>query len=156
MVQCLYCGRDLSPRAPACPRCGEPGPAAPMPGTSSFQPGGSPPPPAPGPPSDRYTVESVLATASRTEPYAIASIVCAVANFLGLFVVGAVLAVVFGKMAERRIAENPALEGASLARTGVIVGWVGVGIGALMLLLGITALGIFTNATGNLPVHFTR
>jgi uncharacterized protein DUF4190 len=79
-----------------------------------------------------------------------------VANFLGLFVVGAVLAVVFGKMAERRIAENPALEGASLARTGVIVGWVGVGIGALMLLLGITALGIFTNATGNLPVHFTR
>jgi hypothetical protein len=141
MVACPHCQLDVSPRAQACPRCGEPGPAY-----SAFV--------APPPTSARGTVESVMASVNRTEPYAIASIVCAVGNFVGLFLIGAVLAVIFGKMAERRIDENPALEGAGLARAGIVVGWVGVGVVMAMILLGITAFGVFTSA-GDLPVRFT-
>ena len=142
MVACPHCQHDVSPRAQACPRCGEPGPAASM----AF-----PPPP---PSSARGTVDSLMVSVNRTEPYAIASIVCAIANFVGVFFVGAILAIVFGKMSEKRIAENPALDGAGLARTGIVIGWVGLAFGLGMILLGITALGIFTSS-GPSPVRFT-
>jgi hypothetical protein len=88
-----------------------------------------------------------MAAVPRTEPFAIASIVCAVANFFGAFLIGAILAIVFGKMAQKNIARNPALEGANLARMGIIVGWVGIGLVIAFLLLGIAFLGVFTSST---------
>jgi hypothetical protein len=90
-----------------------------------------------------------MAAVPRTEPLAIASIVCAVANFLGAFVVGAILAVVFGKMAEKNIAQNPTLEGAALARTGIIVGWVGIALGVAFILLAVAFLGVFSSTSGD-------
>ncbi len=143
MLQCLNCGRDLSPRAVACPECGEPGPAAPVVGTAA--------PPAPG----GASVGSVMASVDRTEPFAIASIVCAVANFLGGFLIGAILAIIFGKIAQNNIAANPALGGAGLARAGIIVGWVGVGIVVAFLLLGVTMFGFLGGLFSDLPVRFT-
>jgi hypothetical protein len=83
----------------------------------------------------------------RTEPFAIASIVCAVANFFGAFLIGAILAIVFGKMAQKNMAQNPSLEGAGLARMGIIVGWVGIGLVIAFILLGIAFLGVFTSST---------
>jgi len=126
MPPCLHCGRELSPRATVCPECGEPGPAplAPQPGS----------------------VGSVIAAVPRTEPFAIASIVCAVANFFGIFIIGAILGIVFGKMAQKNIARNPALEGARLARMGIIIGWVGIGLVLAVLLLAIAFLGVFSSA----------
>ena len=103
----------------------------------------------------RGTVESVMASVNRTDPYAIASIVCAVANFVGVFLIGAVLAIVFGNMADKRIHENPELGGAGLARAGIIVGWVGLGLVLAMILLGITIFGVFASAgASELPVRF--
>jgi hypothetical protein len=59
-------------------------------------------------------------------------------------------------MAEKRIAENPSLDGAGLARAGIIVGWVGIGVVLAMILLGVTAFGFLTSANGDgLPVRFT-
>lgn len=146
MPACPHCGTDLSPRATACPTCGEPGPAA-------APPPYAPPPYAPYPPAGGGTAP-LLETISRTDGYAIASIVCAVANFVGFFFVGGVLGVIFGKMAERRIAENPGREGASLARAGIVVGWVGIAVGLLFLLLGIAAFGAFsTHVTRSITVR---
>src|SRR5687768_11710913 len=143
MVACPHCQLEVSPRAQACPRCGEPGPAV-----SS---GLVPPPPS----SARGTVASVMGSVNRTEPYAIASIICAVANFFGAFLVGAVLAIVFGYVADKRIHENPGLEGAGLARAGIIIGWVGLALVLAMIVLAITIFGVFASADGSeLPARF--
>ena len=152
MPACLHCGRELSPRATACPECGEPGPAA---GASSAAGGAGPPAPTAPAAPDRGSVGSVMSSVNRTEPFAIASIVCAVGNFVGAFLIGAILGIVFGKIAQKNIAANPALEGASLARAGIIVGWVGVGLVVAFLLLGVTVFGFFSGTFGDLPVRFT-
>jgi Domain of unknown function (DUF4190) len=95
-----------------------------------------------------------MAAVPRTEPFAIASIVCAVANFFGAFLIGAILAIVFGKIAQKNIAQNPALEGANLARMGIIVGWVGIGLLVAFLLLAIASLGVFSStSTEIVPVR---
>ena len=83
-----------------------------------------------------------VATAKRTDPYAIASIVCAVANFVGPVFIGAILAIVFGKMAEKRLAADPSLDGAGLARAGIILGWVGVAIPIAILVVGFGLLAL--------------
>jgi hypothetical protein len=88
-----------------------------------------------------------MAAVPRTEPFAIASIVCAVANFFGAFVIGAILGIVFGKIAQKNMAQNPALEGAGLARTGIIVGWVGIGLFVAFLLIAVAFLGVFSSST---------
>jgi hypothetical protein len=83
----------------------------------------------------------------RTEPFAIASIVCSVANFFGAFIVGAILGIVFGKIAQKNIARNPSLEGANLARLGIIVGWVGIGLVVAFIVLFIGIFGVFSSTT---------
>ena len=147
MPPCPHCGRELSPRATVCPECGEPGPAA-TPVSGAAPPPPYPPPP-PGPAAQPGSVAAVMAAVPRTEPFAIASIVCAVANFFGIFVIGSILGIVFGKMAQKNIAENPTLEGASLARTGIIIGWVGLALAAAFILLAIAFLGVFSVSTSS-------
>ena len=96
-----------------------------------------------------------MAAVPRTEPFAIASIVCAVANFFGAFVIGAILAVVFGKIAQKNIAQNPSLEGANLARMGIIIGWVGIGLIVAFIVLAFGVLGIFSASTeSDVPARF--
>jgi hypothetical protein len=74
-----------------------------------------------------------VTAASRTDGYAIASIACSAAAFFGAFIAGSILGIVFGKMAENRIAADPTLDGEGLARAGIIVGWVGLAVGAVFL-----------------------
>jgi hypothetical protein len=88
-----------------------------------------------------------MAAVPRTEPFAIASIVCAVANFFGIFLIGSILAIVFGKIAQKNLAQNPALEGAGLARMGIIIGWVGLGLVIAFIVLAFGFLGAFTSST---------
>ena len=157
MPACLHCGREVSPRATACPQCGEPGPGATAAGAAPpLPPTASPPPPGSAPPASGGTVSSAMASVNRTDPFAIASIACAIGNFIGAFFIGAILGIVFGKIAQKNIATNPALEGASLARAGIIIGWVGLGIVAAFLLLGFTVFGFLNGAFSDLPVHFTN
>jgi hypothetical protein len=94
-----------------------------------------------------------MAAVPRTEPFAIASIVCAVANFFGAFLIGAILAIIFGKIAQRNIAQNQALEGANLAKIGIIVGWVGVGVVVAFFLLGFAFLGAFSSTGTDVHVR---
>ena len=94
-----------------------------------------------------------MAAVPRTEPFAIASIVCAVANFFGIFIIGSILGVVFGKIAQKNIAQNPSLEGAGLARMGIIIGWVGLGLVIAFIVLAFGILGAFTTTESDMPAR---
>ncbi|MGZ4128322.1 MAG: DUF4190 domain-containing protein [Actinomycetota bacterium] len=108
MPFCSNCGRDLSPSAVACPNWGHPGPGAPA-------------------------VVAAAARSGRIEGFAIASLACSVAGFVFIPIIGSILGIVFGGVARKHIAEDPSLEGDSLARAGTIVGWVGIGVAVLLI-----------------------
>ncbi len=84
-----------------------------------------------------------MTAASRTDGYAIASIACSVVAFFGAFIIGSVLGIIFGKMAQTRLAADPTLQGEGLAQAGIILGWVGLAVGAVFLLLFLTVLSGF-------------
>ena len=76
--------------------------------------------------------------APKTNAYAIASLVLGI---VGPLIVGHILAIVFGNRAKREIEESSGRQtGAGLATAGIILGWVGVGVGALFLLFFLTAV----------------
>lgn len=120
MAFCAFCGKEISDRAPVCPNCGHPqGPAAP--GTAS---GGA---------------------QGRTEGNAIASLILGIAAFVVCPLIPAILAVVFGNKAKQNIANDPSLEGEGLAKAGVILGWINIGLSALVvvLIVAVAAVGGF-------------
>ncbi len=121
MTACPHCGREVSPRAASCPACGEPGPAAPRPGT----------------------LAGAVTVAGRTDGYAIASIACSVVAFFGAFIIGSIAGIVVGKLAQSRIAADPTLGGEELAKAGIILGWVGLAVGALFLMVVLTLFSGF-------------
>lgn len=118
---CANCGRDLSPAAVACPNCGHPGPAA-------------------------GTVITVAPPGKRTEGFAIASLACGIAGFFAIPIIGSILAIVFGAAARKRLAQDPDLGGADLARAGIIIGWVGVVLGIVVVLFLIVLAAGLSNA----------
>jgi hypothetical protein len=76
--------------------------------------------------------------------YAIASLACAIAGLTVIPLIGSILGVIFGGIAKRRIAQDPSLEGEALAKAGVIIGWVGVGIAIATVVLVILFFAAFT------------
>lgn len=131
MPRCRTCGLEISPRATACPGCGEPGPGS-LSGVGA----------------------TALAAAGRTGGYAIASIACSASAFFGTLIFGSVLGIILGRMARRRLAADPELEGDGLAQTGIILGWVGVGISLVVFLLGLAMFAPLTRASGFMRVGF--
>jgi len=71
----------------------------------------------------------------RTEGFAIASLVCGILGFFGVPIVGSILAIVFASTARKHIAQDPDLGGADMARAGMIIGWIGLVLGILVLML---------------------
>ncbi len=70
----------------------------------------------------------------KTAPMAIASLVCSIAGIFVCLFVGQILGIIFGHRARTMIRESGGkLEGESLARAGIIVGWVGIGIDVLFV-----------------------
>jgi len=109
-----------------CPVCGAPGPAAQAPVAQA----------------------AVVGQAvNKTEPMAIASLVSAILGFFMVPILGSILGVVFGNIARRRIAETPGLQGSEMARAGIIIGWVGIVLAALAILLIILLISAFANFT---------
>lgn len=118
MAYCANCGKEISPQALSCPQCGHPGARAGV---------------------------QIAAGARTYEGFAIASLACSIASFLVIPVVGSILGIVFGRMAQGRIAANPALEGEGLARSGIIVGWVGIGLAAAFVVFSILLVAVFSS-----------
>ena len=72
--------------------------------------------------------------ADRTSRYAVASLVSGIAGVLGLPIVASVLAIVFGHIARREI-RHGAATGGGLAAAGIVLGWAGIIISALAVLI---------------------
>ena len=78
----------------------------------------------------------------RTSGYAIASLVLGIAGLTFFPLVPSILAVVFGGKARAEI-QSGAARGDGLATAGVILGWVGIGLVALGVLLALLMFGLW-------------
>lgn len=106
MPYCSNCGTEMAEQAVSCPSCGHPAPRA-----------------------------RPAAGARRTEGTAVASLVLGIAGFIICPLIPSILAIVFGNQAQRKIGQDPSLEGDGMAKAGVILGWIGVGLAALGILI---------------------
>jgi hypothetical protein len=80
------------------------------------------------------------------EGLAVASLVCGIASFFIIPILGSILAIIFGHISTARIAENPSLRGKELARAGIIIGWVGI----VLTVLAFLAFILFVVAIGDI------
>jgi hypothetical protein len=70
-----------------------------------------------------------------TSGNAIASLVLGIAGLVIFPLVPSILAIVLGRSAKRDIRQRPGLEGEGLATAGIVLGWVGVALIALAVVL---------------------
>ncbi|MEW6649108.1 MAG: DUF4190 domain-containing protein [Chloroflexota bacterium] len=74
----------------------------------------------------------------KTNPMAIASLVLSTGGFSFLPLIGSIAGIVTGAIARREIAAKPDVyDGEGLAKAGIILGWIGVALPFLILLLGL-------------------
>ena len=74
--------------------------------------------------------------APATSGYAIASLICSLLGFIGFPGIGQILGVIFGHMAIREIdRSNGHLQGRGMAKAGLILGYIGIGLFALFVLI---------------------
>ena len=78
----------------------------------------------------------------RTSGLAIASLALGVIGFFALPLVAPILAIVLGRSAQREMENDPALGGAGYAQAGVILGWIGVAVAALVILFIVFLLAV--------------
>ena len=85
--------------------------------------------------------EGSIGAHHRTSGTAIASLVCGIAAFGPIPVIGSIAALILGYSARKEIERTPGLEGDGFATAGIILGWIGVAIGFLgvFLVIGLMA-----------------
>jgi hypothetical protein len=127
---------DESPQPPPPPQSPPPPPRQSPP---SAPPPGPTPPPAPpsyGQPAGGYGYQST----PKTNGLAIASLVLGIAQIF-ICIVGGILALVFGYISRRQIDESGGTQGGrGLAIAGIILGWVGIGLGIVYIVVIIIAV----------------
>lgn len=75
----------------------------------------------------------------RTDGQAIASLILGIVGLTMCPLVPSIIAVIVGNQAKARLDIDPSLQGAELARVGVILGWIGIALGSIGLVIGILA-----------------
>jgi uncharacterized Zn finger protein (UPF0148 family) len=106
-------------------------------------------PAAPAPPSPPAPARSAAPAAVQTSGMAIASLVMGIVGWTVLPLLGSILAIVFGYAARNEIRRRPGeLSGDGLAMTGLVLGWLMVGISVLALCLGALGLCFFFGLAG--------
>jgi hypothetical protein len=106
MAYCTYCGKEVSDAAPACPNCGHPRRVEGAPGSKPARP---------------------------VEGTAVASLCLGIAGFVACPLICHILAIVFGNQARQKIRADPTLDGEAMAKAGIIMGWIGVGLAVLAI-----------------------
>jgi len=90
----------------------------------------------------------------RTSSMAVVSLVLGIASYVVIPLLGAIAAIITGNLAKKEIQDNPeGLTGEGLARWGMILGWVNIGVSiigmclavfiilmSVLTILGVTAL----------------
>jgi Domain of unknown function (DUF4190)/zinc-ribbon domain len=90
------------------------------------------PPPPPRPP------RAYVSTAVQTSGLAIASLVVGIGGLTLVPLLGSILAIVLGYMARNDIRQRSGqVTGGGLATAGIVLGWIGIGLSVLGLLLGL-------------------
>ena len=168
MTTCAACGAANDDAAAVCINCAAdlhtheegrpPAPYGPPPqygappayGPAPYQPQ-SPYGPAPGyPPSYGYPPGPGYGgygpAAASTNGMAVASLVLGI---LWIYWVGSILALIFGYLGKRQIEQSGGRQqGRGLAIAGIVLGWVGVGVLALLLVLGLIGALAFDSTFG--------
>ena len=116
---CTSCGAALSDGAAYCASCGAPVAAG--------------------------VGMSASVSTGQTNGKAVASLACGIGGFVVLPLALSVVALVLGYQARRELAERPGEGGAGLATAGIILGWVGIALGALGLFFFVLALGTMSH-----------
>jgi hypothetical protein len=104
----------------------------------------SPPPAAPTPPPappayGQQTGGYGYQTGPKTNGLAIASLVLGIAQIF-ICIIGGILALVFGYIARRQIDESGGTQGGrGMAVAGIILGWIGIGLGIAYVVIVIIA-----------------
>ena len=120
-------------------------PPPPPPEVPPGHPPNVPAPPAPGPPPAApppavYAPGQIAygpPQPTSTNGMAIASLVLGI---LWLYWIGSILALIFGYIAKRQIDESQGRQtGRGMAIAGIVLGWIGVGVGVIGLILAIVA-----------------
>ena len=131
---CGACGSAVGSDSNFCGSCGKPRVA---------QQGGTPPlpgvPPFPNPvapPMPGQQIQYVQVAALGTNAYAIASLVLSLVSLCGI---GSIFAIVFGNKAKKEIAASGE-GGLGMAKAGVIIGWVTLGLIGLYIVVAIIAI----------------
>jgi DNA-directed RNA polymerase subunit RPC12/RpoP len=139
---CPNCGQHLSGdvgyagRQIVCPACKQqiivpaaPAVAAPTAARSAPVAVVAQPPPGPRPPQ-------------KTCGLAIASLICSIGSFI-IIPLGFIPGVICGHMAKKKIAATPSLRGGGLAKAGLIVGYVALGLNVLAIAALVAFFGLF-------------
>ena len=133
---CQACGQHLSGDERyaglqiVCPTCGKAVvvPAAPAPARPAAVPSLPPTPSAPPLPGPRPG--QAPRTPQKTSGLAIASLVCSIGSFL-IIPFGFIPGIICGHMARKRISTTPGLQGAGLAKAGLIIGYVALAVNVI-------------------------
>jgi hypothetical protein len=86
--------------------------------------------------------QAAYAPPRRTDGQAIASLILGIVGLTMCPLIPSIIAVVIGNQAKARLDADPSLQGAELARVGVILGWIGIALGSIGLVIGIIAFVI--------------
>jgi hypothetical protein len=100
----------VAPEAAACPNCGRPQQAP------------------------------AIAAQRRTDGQAVASLVLGIIGIGMCPLIASIVAIILGSQAKARIAADPSLEGEGMAKAGVILGWIGVGLGAIGIIFFVLSI----------------
>jgi hypothetical protein len=86
-----------------------------------------------------------------TNSMAIVTLIAGIAGLTVLFFVGSIVAVITGPIARRQIAQTGE-EGGGLATAGIVMGWIGIAIGGIGLILAI-AIPLIIVATAGVSAY---
>src|SRR5215471_14987108 len=75
----------------------------------------------------------------RTNGAAVGSLVCGIAQFFGFWLIGSIPAVVLGHMSRRQIRQTGE-QGAGMALAGLVLGYIGIGLAALIAIAVVIAI----------------
>jgi uncharacterized protein DUF4190/zinc ribbon protein len=82
----------------------------------------------------------------QTDSGAIISLILGILGIIACPLVLSIPAVIVGNRARANIRQDPNLEGESMARAGVILGWVGIGFAAVGIVVAVLALLFVRNS----------
>jgi hypothetical protein len=86
----------------------------------------------------------------RTEGSAIVALVLGILGIMACPLILSIPAVIVGNQARTKIREDPTLEGDGMARAGVILGWIGIGLAVAGVVVAVLALVVGVTTSGDI------